>query len=114
MKKVIIGLIIALLVLGIAMPAGWSEEPMTFGIFVEIKHSEYDSADGEPVIQYLVYERHTRLVYIYTVYKGIPSVTPYLMRDSFGQTTVGVYDINAGVIMPVEFWYTDGELELVG
>ena len=47
----------------------------------------------------LWYDRSTGVVYV-LYYK---SITPYMMLDSFGCMTVGVYDEKTGMISPAEF-----------
>ena len=80
-----------------------AEAPQQFGRFREIRHEEYMGPTGERMYEYLMYDRTTNLVYIYTTdCKSLLSITPYLMRDYFGQITCGLYNRETGGIDPAE------------
>lgn len=78
-------------------------------IFAEINHSSYPCENGGTTVEYLVYEKETHVVYVYIVNHNSVSISPYIMRDLFGQMTVGIYDTYADVIMPAEIYFDDGE-----
>ena len=78
-----------------------SEQALTFGRFVEI------SRNGST--EYTVYDEETHIVYICVFYNNNMTMMPYIMRDMYGQMTVGVYDEQSGKIYPAEL-YEDEEL----
>ena len=87
----------------VMMPVAQSEARNTLGSFVEIRHEEYLLDNGEWMFEYLVYERDTKLVYIYvTDEKTKLAITPYYMRDYYGEITIGLYNRETGGIDPAE------------
>ena len=95
----VLALAVVLLVPGVAH----SEAPAQFGRFREIRHEEYTGPSGERMYEYLMYDRTTNLVYIYTTdCKNLLAITPYMMRDYFGQITCGLYNRETGGIDPAE------------
>ena len=81
-------------------------EPQRFGQFVVIK---LDAYDGDSYMgfettfrQYTVYNENTKVVYLYTVYRNGIAITPYIMRNVFGEMTVGVYNTETHEIAPME------------
>lgn len=82
---------------------------ITFGDFVEISRVN----DGR-VIQYTVYNKYTHVVYIGILYGGDLSFVPYYMRNSFGEMTVGIYDMPSGMIVPAEFHDEEESMVLTG
>jgi len=97
-------LMILLLVFTMMVPAvARSEAPCRFGRFIEIRHEEYMGPAGQWMTEYVMYDRTTLLVYIYTTDgKSMLSITPYLMRDYFGQITCGLYNKETGGVDPAE------------
>ena len=103
MKKMMTGLLIAILLSVIVLPGVQSESKRVFGRFVEISHEKYTGLNSMKIVEYLVYERDTHVVYVYTTDGTMMlSITPYLMRNVYGEMTFGVYDPESGVIMPAE------------
>lgn len=83
-----------------------SDEPVQFGQFMEIRHETYDGNSymgfNTTFIQYTVYDTQTKVVYLYTVYRNGISFSPYIMRNVFGEMTVGVYNTETHEIEPME------------
>lgn len=81
---------------------GVPEDSNDFGRFIEIERERYVCPSGDVVDEFMVYDKDTYIVYVYCVDNHSLSITPFLMRDSFGQLTVGVYDIYGDIIVPAE------------
>ena len=98
MRKIDFGLFL-LIVLVILIPpvASTESEIPEFGRFAVIRGDAIEHG-----MQYTVYDKQTKIVYIYTVGDRALDITPYLMRNVFGELTVGIYDAGSGVIMPME------------
>lgn len=80
-----------------------ADAPARFGHFVEIRHDQYLGPTGEMMYEYMMYDRTTMIVYIYTTDgKNMLSITPYMMRDFYGQITCGLYNGETGGIDPAE------------
>jgi len=111
-KKTIIAVVLVSLIIGtiyciFAEPVkNGDEPPMQFGRFMEIRHDTYvgNSYMGFDVtfMQYTVYDTQTKVVYLYTVYRNGISLSPYIMRNVFGEMTVGVYNTETHEIEPME------------
>ena len=111
-KTVIIAIVMISLIIGtiyciFSEPAKPEpEQPMQFGQFVEIKHEEYEGDSYMGFVttfrQYTVYNINTKVVYLYTVYRNGIAITPYIMRNVFGEMTVGVYNTETHEIEPME------------
>ena len=116
MKKVCAAFLIIAIIVSVC---GCASEayPMRFGQFVEIRHETYtgNSYNGFDTTfwQYTVYNINTKIVYIYTIYRNGISITPYLMRNVYGEMSVGVYNEDAGVIEPMEPYFDDNGDEWV-
>ena len=114
MKKAIVPIVIISLIVGVILctvidppkQVDKSEQPMQFGQFVEIKHEEYEGDSYMGFVttfrQYTVYNVNTKVVYLYTVYRNGIAITPYIMRNVFGEMTVGVYNTETHEIEPME------------
>ena len=115
-QKIIYGVIIIVaattLCAAIFAMAQPSQKDRTLGRFEEIRHDDYTAPNGSHIREYLVYDKQTKLVYIYSIAHDCFSITPYMMRDSYGMITVGIYDLDTCVIKPAEPDYSD-EVELV-
>ena len=95
--------ILLAVVLMMSAASAKADAPQQYGRFREIRHEEYIGPTGERMYEYLMYDRTTMLVYVYTTdCKGMLSITPYLMRDYFGQITCGLYNKETGGIDPAE------------
>ena len=94
-----------------------SDEPVQFGQFMEIRHETYEGNSymgfNTTFVQYTVYNVHTKVVYLYTVYRNGIAITPYFMRNIFGELTVGVYNTKEHIIEPMEPYYDEYGEELV-
>jgi len=119
-KKLCVALVIAAVVIVMCVlccSCGSEEYPMRFGQFVEIRHETYkaDSYMGfvAEFRQYTVYNIYTKVVYIYTVYRNGISIAPYIMRNVYGEMSVGVYNEDTGVIEPIEPYFDDNGVEWV-
>ena len=99
--KALLAVVLAVLLL---IPgAANSDAPAQFGRFREIRHEEYTGPSGDRMTEYLMYDMSTMLVYIYTTdKKSMIAITPYMMRDYFGQITCGLYNKETGGIDPAE------------
>ena len=118
MRKTIKLLAALLVALVIVIPgAAHADAPAQFGHFMEIRHEQYLGPSGERMTEYLMYDRTTMLVYIYTTdCKSMLSITPYMMRDYYGQITCGLYNKETGGIDPAELatFLEEDEWEIVG
>ena len=104
MKKLIAGILVVVIVIGFVMvPVANSEVRNTLGSFVEIRHEEYMNENDIWITEYLVYDRDTKLVYLYITDNDMMlSVTPYYMRNYYGEITIGLYNRETGGIDPAE------------
>lgn len=104
MRKAIVCILLALIMIcAIAIPSAHSESKQMFGRFIEIRHEMYMGLNGVWIYEYVVYDKDTGLVYLYiTDGKSMLSVTPYMMRDYYGEITVGLYNRETGGIDPAE------------
>ena len=104
MTKVFVCILAAILFVGFVMiPAAQSEARNTLGSFVEIRREEYINENDVWITEYLVYERDTKLVYLYiTDGDMMLAVTPYYMRNYYGEITIGLYNRETGGIDPAE------------
>lgn len=85
------------LLLALFLVVCMAAQASTFGRFIEISCERFDDT-----AQYLVYDRSTLVVYVYTVYKDSVNIAPYIMRNVFGEMTVGIYNVDGGYIEPME------------
>lgn len=63
--------------------------------------------------QQLVYDQKTNIVYLIINSGTSLGITPYMMRDSYGQLTVGIYNRESDEIEPGEPWYFDDPDEFI-
>ena len=103
-SKVAAAFIAAIMLILILSPGiARSDAKRQFGHFVEIRKEKYLNDKGVLLTEYMVYDRMTNLVYMYTTDgNAILSITPYMMRDYYGQITVGLYNKETGGIEPAE------------
>ena len=107
--------VILAVVLMMSATSAKADAPQQYGRFKEIRHSQYLGPTGERMYEYLMYDMTTMLVYIYTTdCKGLLSITPYLMRDYYGQITCGLYNKETGGVDPAElsFFVEDDEWDI--
>lgn len=104
MKKFVAGMLIAIMLSCVVVPATNAIAVRnTLGSFVEIRHEEYMNENDIWITEYLVYDRDTKLVYLYITDNDMMlSVTPYYMRDYYGEITIGLYNLETGGIDPAE------------
>jgi len=104
MRKLFVFILATLVFAGVVMvPVANSEVRTTLGSFVEIRHEEYMNENDIWITEYLVYDRDTKLVYLYITDNDMMlSVTPYFMRDYYGEITIGLYNRETGGIDPAE------------
>ena len=109
MKKFAIILVALILLCSLATAEG---APRRFEV---IERVDEVNIRGTLLITDLVYDTETYVVYyrVYGEYRF--SLTPYIMVDTFGSPTVGVYDPRTDTIEPLEPYleYDDG-LEAFG
>jgi len=63
--------------------------------------------------QQLVCDQKTNIVYLIVRVGTSVGITPYMMRDSYGQLTVGVYNRESDEVEPGEPWYFDDPDEFI-
>lgn len=104
MKKFVAGMLIAIMLSCVVVPATNAIAVRnTLGSFVEIRHEEYMNENDIWITEYLVYDRDTKLVYLYITDNDMMlSVTPYYMRNYYGEITIGLYNRETGGIDPAE------------
>ena len=104
MRKLFVFILATIVLAGVVMvPVANSEVRNTLGSFVEIRHEEYMTENDIWITEYLVYDRDTKLVYLYITDNDMMlSVTPYYMRNYYGEITIGLYNRETGGIDPAE------------
>lgn len=100
--KVWISLLLAVVLIAAVLMLGIPTNDSGYFVLIESKG-----------FQDLVYDQKTNIVYL-IVRTGLSvGITPYMMRDSYGQLTVGVYNRESDEIEPGEPWYFDDPDEFI-
>lgn len=98
-KNLIVGLLMAGLALsfigcGDKVINDKGEKVQSFGQFIEIKETQIASSNGFPFIQYFVYDKTTKIVYVLQGLKNFSGITPYYVLDENGKPEIAVYGEN--------------------
>ena len=98
-KKLLIGLVATVLVIsftgcGDKIINDNGEKVSVYGQFVEIKSNNYREESGDAVVQRFMYDKDTKIVYIYTEHVYSVSMTPYYVLDENGKPEIAIYGEN--------------------
>ena len=99
MKRFAVILIALMMITGIASAEKAHQQ------FEVIEQLEAVNIRGSLVITDLVYDVDTLVVYYRVFGANGLSMTPYIMINSFGSATVGIYDPKTEVIVPAESYF---------
>ena len=110
MKKFIAAMVAVCMMIGGCCAEGMPHR------FETIEQVDVVNVRGALIITDMVYDIETHVVYYRTFGAYGCSLTPYVMIDSFGTATVGIYDTYTETIVPAEayFMYEDDDIEAVG
>ena len=100
--KVWISLLLAVVIIAAVLMIG-----------IPTKESGYFTVIENKGSQSFVYDLKTNIVYLIIRVGPSVGITPYMMRDSYGQLTVGVYNRESDEIEPGEPWYFDDPDEFI-
>lgn len=97
-KKLLIGLLISGLTLSFAgcgdkVINDRGEKVSSYGQFIEIKRNHYTDSKGEGTSQIFMYDKNTKIVYVYTECKST-STMPYYVLDENGKPEIAIYGEN--------------------
>lgn len=96
-------LLIGLLVSGLALSfAGCGDEVIndngekvsSYGQFIEIKRNHYTDSMAKSTYQRFMYDKDTKIVYVYTESSYSTSTMPYYVLDKNGKPEIAVYGEN--------------------
>lgn len=106
----------AVILIALMMITGVAFAEKTHRQFEVIEQLEVVNIRGSLVITDLVYDVDTLVVYYRVFGANGLSMTPYIMINSFGSATVGIYDPKTETIVPAEafFYDEDEDLEAFG
>lgn len=98
-KKLLIGLLVSGLTLlfagcGNEVINDKGEKVQSFGQFIEFKETKIASSDGYVFIQYFVYDKITKIVYVLQDSSCYSGITPYYILDENGKPEIAVYGEN--------------------
>ena len=99
-KKLLIGLLVSGLALSFTGCGGdevineKGEKVQSFGQFIEINKTSIVLSDGYTVNQYFVYDKTTKVVYVFQGLKNFSGITPYYVLDKNGKPEIAVYGEN--------------------
>lgn len=98
-KKLLIGLVATVLVIsftgcGDKIINDNGEKVSVYGQFVEIKSNNYREESGDAVVQRFMYDKDTKIVYVYTEHVYSVSMTPYYALDENGKPEIAIYGEN--------------------
>ena len=98
-KKLLIGLLISGLALsftgcGDKVINDKGEKVSTYGQFIEIKRNSYTDNSGNSVNQIFMYNKDTKIVYVYTERAYSTSTMPYYALDENGKPEIAIYGEN--------------------
>ena len=100
--KVFVSFLLAAVILVVALIIGIPTNDSGYFMVIENKGT-----------QQLVYDQKTNIVYLIVRVGTSVGITPYMMRDSYGQLTVGVYNRESDEVEPGEPWYFDDPDEFI-
>ena len=98
-KKLLIGLLVSGLTLsftgcGDKVVNDKGEKVQSFGQFIEINKTSIVLSDGYTVDQYFVYDKTTKVVYVFQGLKNFSGITPYYVLDKNGKPEIAIYGEN--------------------
>lgn len=98
-KKLLVGLLVSGLVFsftgcGDTITNDNGEKVSIYGQFIEIKRNNYTDSGGNSTDQIFMYDRNTKIVYVYTERSYSTSTTPYYVLDENGKPEIAVYGEN--------------------
>lgn len=99
-KKLLIGLLVSGLALSFTGCVGdevineKGEKVSSYGQFIEIKRNHYTDSRGNATYQIFMYDKDTKIVYVYTERSYSTSTMPYYALDENGKPEIAVYGEN--------------------
>lgn len=98
-KKLLIGLLVSVMALsftgcGDKVINDKGEKVSTYGQFIEIKRNSYTDNSGNSVNQTFMYDKDTKIVYVYTERAYSTSTMPYYTLDENGKPEIAIYGGN--------------------
>lgn len=98
-KKLLIGLLVSGLVLlfagcGDKVINDNGENVSAYGQFIEIKRISYTDNLGKYTNQTFMYDKNTKIVYVYTERTYSTSAMPYYVLDENGKPEIAIYGEN--------------------
>lgn len=98
-KKLLIGLFVSGLTLsftgcGDKVINDKGEKVSIYGQFIEIKRNSYTDNSGNSVNQTFMYDKDTKIVYVYTERAYSTSTMPYYALDENGKPEIAIYGGN--------------------
>ena len=98
-KKLLIGLIISGLIFSFAgcgseVINGSGEKVSYYGQFIEIKRNYYTDDYSNFTNQIFMYDKNTKIVYIFTERPRSTSAMPYYILDENGKPEIAIYGEN--------------------
>ena len=70
------------------------EKVSSYGQFIEIKRNHYTDGRGNVTYQIFMYDKDTKIVYVYTERSYSTSTMPYYALDENGKPEIAVYGEN--------------------
>ena len=99
-KKLLIGLLVSGLVLSCTGCGGdevindSGEKVSSYGQFIEIKRNHYTDSNTNATDQIFMYDKDTKIVYVYTERSYSTSTMTYYVLDENGKPEIAVYGEN--------------------
>ena len=98
-KKLFVGLLVTGLAISFAgcgdkIINDNGEKVSVYGQFVEIKSNNYREESGDAVVQRFMYDKDTKIVYVYTEHVYSVSMTQYYALDENGKPEIAIYGEN--------------------
>jgi len=98
-KKLLIGLLVSGLTLSFAgcgneVINDSVEKVSSYGQFIEIKRNHYVDSRANATDQIFMYDKDTKIVYVYTERSYSTSTMPYYVLDENGKQEIAVYGEN--------------------
>lgn len=102
-KNLIVGLLMAGLTLSFTGCGGdevindKGEKVSSYGQFIEIKRNHYTDSRGNATYQIFMYDKDTKIVYVYTERSYSTSTMPYYVLNENGKPEIAIYGENYNV-----------------
>ena len=98
-KKLLIGLLVSGLIFsftgcGDEVINDNGEKVSSYGQFIEIKRNYYTDNMANGTIQKFMYDKDTKIVYVYTERSYSTSTMPYYVLDENGKPEIAIYGEN--------------------